>query len=121
MLYIEAGQNLAALGRHEAAEQHYAEAVKLSPDSMEAHFLYGLELGREGNAADAVGQFREAVRIMPDLPEARLNLGMALENEGNYSEALEQFEKILEQNPANAVALAQAQALRQKLALKQPN
>jgi tetratricopeptide (TPR) repeat protein len=112
MLYIEAGQNLAALGRHEAAEKHYAEAVKLSPDSLEAHFLYGLELGREGNAADAVGQFREAVRIMPDLPEARLNLGMALENEGNYSEALEQFEKILEQNPANAVALAQAQALR---------
>jgi tetratricopeptide (TPR) repeat protein len=121
MLYIEAGQNLAILGRHAEAEQHYAEAVKLSPDSMEAHFRYGLELGRDGNAADAAGQFREAVRIMPDLPEARLNLGMALENEGNYSEALEQFEKILEQNPANAVALAQAQALRQKLALKQPN
>jgi tetratricopeptide (TPR) repeat protein len=121
MLDIEAGQNLAALGHHEVAEQHYAEAVKLSPDSMEAHFLYGLELGRKGNAADAVGQFREAVRIMPDLPEARLNLGMALENEGNYSEALEQFEKILGQNPSNATALAQAQALRQKLALKQPN
>ncbi len=85
---------------------------------MEAHFRYGLELGRDGNAADAAGQFREAVRIMPDLPEARLNLGMALENEGNYSEALEQFEKILEQNPSNAMALAEEQVLRHKLASK---
>jgi protein O-GlcNAc transferase len=121
MLHIEAGKNLAALGRHAAAKQHYAAAARLSPDLMQAHFLYGLELGREGNASGAVGQFREAVRIMPDLPEARLNLALALENEGNYSEALEQFDKILEQNPSNATAIAQAQALKQKLTLKQPN
>jgi tetratricopeptide (TPR) repeat protein len=119
MLYIEAGQNLEALGRHAEAKQHYAEAVKLSPDLMQAHFLYGLELGREGKAAGAAGQFREAVRIMPDLLEARLNLGMALANEGNYSEALEQFDKVLIQNPANATALNYVQALRQKLSASQ--
>jgi tetratricopeptide (TPR) repeat protein len=121
MLQIEAGQNLTALGRHAEAEQHYAAAAGLSPDLMQAHFLYGLELGREGNASGAVGQFREAVRIMPDLAEARLNLGLALENEESYSEALEQFDKVLDQNPSNTMALAQAQALRRKLSLKQPN
>ena len=119
-LYVEAGQNLAALGRHAEAEQHYAEAVKLSPDLMQAHFLYGLELGREGKPASAAAQFREAVRIMPDLPEARLNLGMALVNEGKYSEALAQFDKVLEQNPTNAMALDYVQALRQKLSLTPP-
>ena len=80
-----------------------------------------MELGRDGKPADAAGQFREAVRIMPNLPEARLNLGMALENEGNYSEALAQFDKVLEQSPANAMALNHAQALRQKLSLPQPH
>ncbi|HEV2207291.1 MAG TPA: tetratricopeptide repeat protein [Verrucomicrobiae bacterium] len=119
MLCVEAGQNLAALGRHAEAAQHYAEAARIAPDLMAAHFLYGLELGRAGKPAEAAGQFREAVRIMPELPEARLNLGMALENEGNYSEALEQFEKVLEQNPNNAVALTQARAIRVKLSQAQ--
>jgi len=119
--YVDAGRNLAALGRHAEAEQRYSEAVRLSPDFMQAHFLYGLELGRDGKPADAADQFREAVRIMPDLPEARLNLGMALENEGNYSEALAQFDKVLEKNPANAVALSHAQALRQKPSSAQPH
>jgi tetratricopeptide (TPR) repeat protein len=121
MPYVEAGQNLAALGRHAEGEQRYAEAIRLSPDLMQAHFLYGLELGRDGKPADAAGQFREAVRIMPDLAEARLNLGMALENEGSYSEALVQFDKVLEQNPTNAMALDNAQVLRQKLSLMQPH
>lgn len=91
----------------------------MSPDSLEAHFLYGLELGQEGRAGDAAREFREAVRIMPDLAEARLNLGMALENEGKYSEAQEQFEKVLERSPTNAMALSHSQALRQKLASTQ--
>ena len=121
MLYMGAGQNLAALGNHSAAEARYAEAARLSPDLMQAHFLYGLELGREGKPADAAAQFREAVRIMPGLPEARINLGIALENEGNYSQALVQFNKVLEQNPTNAMALNHAQALRQKLSLPQPH
>ncbi|MGC9940908.1 MAG: tetratricopeptide repeat protein [Verrucomicrobiota bacterium] len=119
-LYVEAGQNLEALGRSAEAEQYYAEAVKLSPDYMQAHFLYGLELGRNGKSAAAAAQFREAVRIMPDLPEARLNLGMALVNEGNYSDALVQFDRILQQNPSNATAQNYAQALRRKLSLTQP-
>ncbi|MGA2244021.1 MAG: tetratricopeptide repeat protein [Verrucomicrobiota bacterium] len=113
--YVQAGQNLEAMGRHAEAEEHYADATKLAPNLMDAHFLYGMELGREGKAADAAAQFREAVRIRPDLAEARLNLGVALENEGSYAEALAQFDLVLEQNPANAMALNHAQALRQQL------
>jgi len=118
--YVEAGQNLAALGRHAEAEQCYAAAVRLSPDLIQAHFLYGLELGRDGKPSDAAGQFREAVRIRPDLPEARFNLAMALVNAGNYPEALGEFNKVLEQQPANAQALQYAHALRQKLSQQQP-
>lgn len=115
-LYVEAAQNLESLGRHADAEKLFSDAVRVSPDSMKAHFLYGLELGRDRNDAGAAEQFRQAVRIMPNLPEARLNLGIALENEGKYSEALAEFEKVLEQNPANAVALSHANALRQRVA-----
>lgn len=114
-VYVAAGQNLVALGRHTEAEARYAEAVQLAPDLMDAHYLYGLELGRDGKAAEAADQFREAVRLMPGLAEARLNLGVALEHAGNDAEALIQFEKVLEQNPGNALAQAHAQALRRQL------
>ena len=119
LLYLEAGQNLTAMGRHTEAEQYYSRAAGLSPDSMQAHFLYGMALGQDGKSADAADQFREALRIMPDLVEARLNLGVALENAGNYSEALAQFEKVLETSPDNPVALNHVQVLKQKLSTTQ--
>ena len=118
--YIEAGQNLEALGRQAEAGHCYAEAVKLSPDSIQAHFLYGLELGRDGKPADAAGQFRETVRIMPDLPQARFNLAMALANAGDYSEALGEFDKFLKQEPTNTLAINYEHALRQKLSQQPP-
>ena len=114
-LYLEAGQNFETLGRHAEAKQCYAESAKLVPDSIRAHFLYGVELGRDDRLADAAAQFREAIRIRPDMPEARINLGIALSKEGIYPEALEQFDKVLAQNPTNAIALQYAEALRQKL------
>lgn len=115
-LYVEAGQNLETLNRRAEAEKLFSNAARLSPNLMEAHFLYGLELGRDGNAAGAAEQFGEAVRIMPNLPEARLNFGIALENEGKYSEALAQFEKVLDQDPSNPTAMSRAKMLQQKLA-----
>jgi len=117
-VYLEAGQNLAALGHHPAAEQYFAKAAKLSPDSLQAHFLYGMELGQNGKPAEAAKEFREAVRIMPDLAEARLNLAMALENAGNYSEALAEFEKVLAAHPDNALARDHINALKQIQAQK---
>jgi tetratricopeptide (TPR) repeat protein len=120
-LYIEAAQNLSALGRHAEAEQRYAQATRLSPDSVQAHFFYGSELGRDGKPADAVREFREAVRITPNMTEARLNLGISLVDAGNYPEALVQFEKILQQDPANAKALQYARALRQTLSSAHPH
>jgi tetratricopeptide (TPR) repeat protein len=101
------------------AERHFREAARLAPDSIQAHFFYGSELGRDGKPADAAREFREAVRIMPNMVEARFNLAISLADAGNYPEALEQFEKVLGQDPANTKALQYEQALRQKLAGEQ--
>ena len=120
-LYLEAAQNLSVLDRHAEAEQRYAQAIRLSPDSIQAHFFYGSELGGDGKPSDAVREFREAVRIMPNMTEARFNLGISLMDAGNYSEALVEFEKVLEQAPANAKARQYALALSQRLSASQPH
>jgi tetratricopeptide (TPR) repeat protein len=114
MLRLEAGQSLAASGRHSEAAAEYAEAVRLAPDMAQAHFLQGLELGRKGQPAEAAEEFREAVRLMPDLLEARLNLGIALVNEKRADQALVQFQEVLRRSPTNALALHYIEALRPK-------
>ena len=115
-LRFEAGQSLAALGRHAAATQCYAEAVQLSPDWAQAHFLRGLELGRSGQTTEATGEFREAARLMPELIEARLNLGIALSKQGQLAEALEEFQFVTQRSPTNALALQYIEALHRKMA-----
>ena len=104
-LYLEAGQNFQTLGPNAQAKQCYADSAKLVPDSIRAHFLYGVELGRDDRLADAAAQFCEAIRIRPDMPEARINFGIALSKEGIYPEALEQFDKVLAQSTNNAIVL----------------
>lgn len=114
MLRLEAGQNLAVLGRHAEADAYYVEATRIAPDLAQAHFLHGLELGRAGNAAGAVEEFRAAVRSMPELLEARINLGIALATTRHREEALEQFREVLQRSPTNSLALRYIEALRQQ-------
>ncbi len=112
MLRLEAGQSLAAAGRHNEAAAQYAEAVRLAPGMAQAHFLHGLELGRQGQPAAAADEFKEAVRLMPELLEARLNLGIALVNDKRADEALLQFQEVLRQSPTNTLARRYVEALR---------
>ncbi|HWX19166.1 MAG TPA: tetratricopeptide repeat protein [Candidatus Binatia bacterium] len=113
-LRLEAGQALAALGRHEEAAQRYAEALQLSPDQGQTHFLRGLELGRLGRPNEAEQEFRAAARLMPDVFEARLNLGIALYQEQKLDEALTEFEEVLHRSPTNALALKYVAAIRDR-------
>lgn len=113
-LHLGAGQCLSALGRAPEAGRHFAEAVRLDPDSGESRFLLGVSYGRQGQSAEAAEQFRAAVRLRPDLIEARVNLGVALAQLGQKNEALAEFEEVLRRQPANATAQQQIQLLRQR-------
>jgi tetratricopeptide (TPR) repeat protein len=113
-LRYDAGQNLAAMGRHREAAARYAEAARLSPDWGQAHFQCGREFGRCDLPAEAAREFREAARLMPDLIEPRLDLGIALAKEGQAAEALKEFETVAARSPTNAVALHYIEVLRAK-------
>ena len=87
--------------------------MQLAPDLAQAHFLYGLELGRAGQPAEAVRELRAVVRLMPDVVEARLDLGLALSDQGQTEEARREFEWVLQRQPTNERALRQIEILRQ--------
>jgi tetratricopeptide (TPR) repeat protein len=105
----------------EAAATNFDDAVKLDPfnyalmtEAGQAHFLWGVQLGKAGQSEAAVGQFREAARLMPDVVEARLNLGIALYHARQLNESLTQFQEVIKRSPDNAVALRYLNLLQPK-------
>jgi tetratricopeptide (TPR) repeat protein len=98
-------------GWFQAASTNYGDAIKLDPsdralavEAGQADFLFGMQLGKAGQAAAAAREFQTAVRLMPEMVEARLNLGIALFREGQWNESLHEFEQVAARNPANALA-----------------
>jgi len=93
------------------AVTNFDEAVKLDPsdpalslEAGQAHFQFGMELGKAGQTASAAHEFQDAVRLMPDIVEARLNLGIALYRMGQLSESLAEFQQVTARSPTNALA-----------------
>jgi tetratricopeptide (TPR) repeat protein len=111
MLRIKAGQLLVAARRYGDARRHFADAVRLAPEMGEAHFLLGVELGRNKDTKQAIVEFQEAVRLMPGVVEARINLALALANDGRPADALQHFELVLQQDPENPIAIRNIQSL----------
>lgn len=67
--------------RREEALGHFREAIRLKPDSAEAHNNFGNALVTLGREAEAIAEFEAALRIAPDFIEVRLNLANALAKE----------------------------------------
>ncbi len=110
-LRIKAGQLLVTARRYADARRHFADAVRLAPEMGEAHFLLGIELGRNKDTKQAVAEFRAALRLMPGVVEARINLALALANDGRPADALQQFQLVLKQDPENPIAIRNIQSL----------
>ena len=113
-LHMEAGQALAAAGRHDAAMQQYLAAVELDPDQAQPHMQLAVELNRLWKPALAEQEFREVLRLNPDLIEARVDLGVALYNQDKLDDARKQFEDVLQRSPKDATALQYVQLLQDR-------
>ncbi len=81
------GRCLYALEKGAEAEAALAKAVAHLEDSFEAHYLYGQQLLRGGNAEAAVGPLRRATQLDPSNREAGYALGRALRTSGSGQEA----------------------------------
>jgi tetratricopeptide (TPR) repeat protein len=95
----------------QAASTNYDDAIKLAPsdrtlplEAGQAHFLFGMELGKSGDTPSATREFQKAVRLMPDVVEARLNLGIALYRQGDWNASFNEFQEVTARSPTNALA-----------------
>jgi Flp pilus assembly protein TadD len=122
------GMILDKMGRTEEAQLHFREALKyrvLKPANLDA--LGQLCLQKRW-FAEAATNFSDSIRLDPADPRAHLALGDAFEGLGRpaeareqYATALGQFQRILQNDPTNAVALRWTQVIRTKLPGEPPH
>ena len=79
-------------------------AVRVGPESAEAHNWLGVALSGTSDLPGAVTAFRKAVALDPKYGRAWSNLGSTLAQSGDYAEAVGVFEKALGLEPNSAGA-----------------
>ena len=53
------------------AMEHLEQALRINPDSAEAHYDLGVALEQAGRVGEAVEHYQQALRIKPGYTEAR--------------------------------------------------
>ena len=76
-----------SLGRIDAAVGHLEAALRLNPQSVEAHYNLATALVRSGRHDEAADHFRRALQIQPDHVGAHVNLGVVLRSQRRFTEA----------------------------------
>src|SRR3954469_17498279 len=86
-----------ALGRRSEAVTHWARAVALNPDFVQAQMNLGNALREEGRLREAVEHLRRALQLQPS-PFAHNNLGLALAALGDR-EAVTHYRRAIAMHP----------------------
>ncbi len=84
---FDAGVRSERKGLHEEAEQHFAEAVHLSPDYVDALQQLGLVQAAQGETAPSLDTFLKASQLEPDSDALRFNVALTLARLDRMSEA----------------------------------
>ena len=103
-LEIERAVLLAALNRHQEAQQAFVTILRKAPTHFSALNEFGTLLSKIGAIEAACRVYAEAILHRPDNPLARVNLANLLLRATRYGEAREHYERALRADPDHAEA-----------------
>jgi tetratricopeptide (TPR) repeat protein len=92
------GRDLMIIGRFDAAQVEFEQALRYKPDSAESAYNLGKLFSIQDNWEPARKQFEAALRIEPAYLEAIDALGFALEALGDDAGAVEAYQKAIALN-----------------------
>ncbi len=90
-------------GKYEAAVKDLTEAVKLSPDWEDPHYVLALALTETGKLKEAIEEFKQVVKLaLKDEPKilSYYNMGNAYADLRQYKEAIEAYQQAIKLNPS---------------------
>ena len=83
------------LGQTNQSVKFLRSAVRILPDSSQAHYNLGTALAANGELSEAVSSHNRALELKPDYPEAYFNLGNAYRLSGDIEAALSSYRKVV--------------------------
>jgi hypothetical protein len=114
-LHNDAALLLVAAGALDAAARHFAEIVRLEPQSPAARYNYANILIGLGDLAGAADHFAQALVLKPDYALAHGGLGKVRRAEGKLAEARRHLREAARLDPGNAEISAELAALEREL------
>lgn len=85
------------------AIKHYAAALRIHPDSIEAQGNIANALSSTGRIEDAIKGYRQILELRPDDHKAHNNLANALMKLGKLDEAIQHYYAAIELTPNNPI------------------
>ncbi len=85
------------------AQETFAEAVKLAPDSLSAHFGLGRAMLEQGRFSKAESQFLACTFINPRDNAARFSMAEIYEHTGRFADAILVYKQILKSRNLDAM------------------
>lgn len=88
-------------GKYEAAVKDLREAVRLSPDWEDPHYVLALALTELGNLKEAIAEFKQVVKLaIKDQPKiiSFYNMGNAYADLGEYQDAVDSYKQAIQLN-----------------------
>ena len=86
-------------------------AIKVAPESLQAHYILGAALRNEKSFDEAITEFKKVLASDPGDPATNIQIGQILSQKQQYADAVGAFRIALDAEPFNATAaysLAQA-------------
>jgi tetratricopeptide (TPR) repeat protein len=102
------GRNLMIIGRFDAAQIEFEQAIRYKPDSAESHYNLGKLFSIQDNWEPARTAFEAALRLDPSYLEALDGLGFALEALGDDAGAVAKYQEAIRLNEARGGKFAAA-------------
>jgi Flp pilus assembly protein TadD/mono/diheme cytochrome c family protein len=94
----------AEAGHLDGTVEHFAETVRVRPDSAAARYNLGNALFRQGRRAEAIESLKRALALDPNYALAHDGLGVALYAEGKLAEAIVHYRRAVTLDPRNVDA-----------------
>jgi tetratricopeptide (TPR) repeat protein len=97
-------------GRNESARRHYAQALELLPDLVDAILFMGDVDSREDQWEGAIRSYKRAIDLEPKRADAYLRLGELYFRKGELAEARSWYERVLLVAPRSYTYIASLKA-----------
>lgn len=102
--YTNLGATYRRMGNFDKAEDAYAKALALDPQSALAYFGLGMVRAARGEEEKALAAYAHVLELDPEMSAVHVNVGALYAAKGKYQEAIDAYDRALTIDPFSADA-----------------